>query len=83
MRRQAAQKVIIKNQNRLNELESEKQSLEKMLERTTKLYQQTVLERRQITETWTAAVDSLNTRNKSIRDTMEVNAFICQFDIVK
>lgn len=72
MRRLALQKGIVKNQNRLNELGSEKQSLEKMLERTTKLYQQTILERRQMTDTWTTAVESLNTRNNTIQETMEV-----------
>lgn len=73
VRRQAAQKAIIRNKTRLTELESEKQSLEHVLERTSDLYRQTVLERRQMTATWTAAVQSLNARNISIRETMEVS----------
>lgn len=76
VRRQALQKTNIKNSERLIELENEKQSLEKVIERTTTLFHQTENERRQITKTWTAAVQSLNTRNNSIRDVMEVSITI-------
>lgn len=85
MRRQAAQKAIVKNASRLADLESEKQSLEHVLERTSNLYRQAVLERRQMTATWTTAVQLLNARNISIRETMEVidlnrlKLFCCKF----
>lgn len=72
MRRQAVQKTILKNQNRLNELESEKQSLEHVLERTSSLFQKTIHERHQMTETWKTAVQTLNSRNNGIRETIEV-----------
>lgn len=72
MRRQAVQKTITKNLERLNELESEKQSLEQVIERTNQLYRQTLLERHQMTATWTLAVQTLNARNHSIRETLEV-----------
>lgn len=75
MRRQALQKTITKHQNRLDELESEKQSLEQVLERTSHLFRQTVLERHQMTATWTTAVQTLNARNHTIRDVLEVNYF--------
>lgn len=73
MRRQAVQKTIVKNQNRLNELESEKQSLENVLERTSSLFQKTIHERHQMTETWKAAVQTLNSRNIAIRETIDVS----------
>lgn len=76
MRRQAVQKAITKNKSRLIDLESERQSLEQVLDRTGNLYRQAVLERRQMTATWTTAVQSLNARNISIRETMEVNCFL-------
>lgn len=73
VRRIALQKTITKNQSRLDELESEKQSLEQVLERTSHLFQQTVLERHQMTATWTTAVQTLNARNHTIRDVLEVD----------
>lgn len=75
MRRQAVQKTITKNLNRLNVLENEKQSLEQVIERTNHLYRQTLLERHQMTATWTTAVQTLNARNQTIREILEVNFF--------
>lgn len=72
MRRQAVQKTIMKNQNRLNEFESEKQSLENVLERTGNLFHQTIVERHQMTETWKIAVETLNMRDSTICETIEV-----------
>lgn len=72
MRRKALQTSILKNKNRLIELESEKHSHELVLERTSNLYRQAILERRRMTETWTAAVQSLNARNGSISEALEV-----------
>lgn len=67
------QASILKNKNRLIELESEKNSHEQVLERTSNLYRQAILERRRMTETWTAAVQSLNARNDSISEALEVS----------
>lgn len=72
IRRQAIQKVITKNQDRLSYLENEKQSLEQVLERTGNLFRQSVDERHQMTKTWRAAVESLNARNNTIREVFEV-----------
>lgn len=72
VRRQSIQKTIIKNQKRVSELEGEKQSLEHAIERTGHLYRQTILERRQMTETWSTAVQTLNSRHVAIHETMEV-----------
>lgn len=63
----------MKHQDRLSYLESEKQSLEHVLERTGSLFRQAVLERHQMTKTWRAAVESLNARNSNIREIFEVN----------
>lgn len=79
VRRLALQKTITNNQQRLNELENEKLSLEHVLDRTSKLYRQTLLERRQMTDTWSAAVETLNARNITIRETMEVKIFFLHF----
>lgn len=62
----------MKNQDRLSYLESEKQSLEHVLERTSTLYRQAMLERHQMTKTWRAAVESLNARDITIRKVLEV-----------
>lgn len=76
------QKTIIKNRARLNELESEKQSLEQVLERTSNLYAQTIRERHEMTKTWSNAVQTLNERHKAIHETMEVRKYIhLQFGI--
>lgn len=56
----------------MSELESEKQSLEQVLERTSTLYAQTIRERHEMTKTWTNAVQTLNERHKTIHETMEV-----------
>lgn len=72
IRRQALQKTIVKNRNRLNELESEKQSLEQVFERTSNLYGQTIRERHQMTKTWSTAVQTLNARHYTIHETMQV-----------
>ncbi|XP_031638654.1 coiled-coil domain-containing protein 39 [Contarinia nasturtii] len=71
VQRQAVQKTIVKNKSRLIELESEKQSLEQIVERTNDLYRQAILERRQMTHTWSTAVQTLNARNNSIKETFE------------
>lgn len=63
---------MIKNQSRLIELESEKQSLEQVYERTSNLYGQTIHERHQMIKTWSMAVQTLNRRHDSIQETMEV-----------
>lgn len=68
----------MKNCILLNELESEKQSLEHVLERTSNLYVQTIRERHEMTKTWSTAVQTLNARHNTIHETMEVktNEFI-------
>lgn len=62
----------MKNQVVLSELESEKQSLEQVLERTSNLYAQTIRERHEMTKTWSTAVQTLNARHNTILETMEV-----------
>lgn len=62
----------MKNQVVLSELESEKQSLEQVLERTSNLYAQTIRERHEMTKTWSTAVQTLNARHNTIHETMEV-----------
>lgn len=72
--------AIRQNQNRLNALESESQSVELVLDRTAHLYRQTHQERRQMIETWRMAVQTLNNRDESIRATIDVSKFtICLF----
>lgn len=78
VRRQAMQRTILKNLSRLKELKSEKQSMEQVLERTSDLYHQSMMERRQMTETWSTAVQSLNARNSTIHELMEVNANVSE-----
>lgn len=56
----------------MNELESEKQSLEQVLERTSNLYAQAIRERHEMTKTWSTAVQTLNARHGTIHETMQV-----------
>lgn len=75
----------MKNQNRLRELESEKQSLEQVYERTSNLYGQTIRERHQMTKTWSTAVQTLNARHSTIHEIMEVRTLkqVDQFTLSK
>lgn len=59
----------------MKDLESEKQSLELVLDRTMNLYRQTFSERNQMIDTWRAAVRSLNIRDRTINESIEVNQY--------
>jgi hypothetical protein len=50
-------------------LYEERKSLELLLERTSQLYRQAHLERRQLVNTWKDAVTQMNQREKEIKDT--------------
>lgn len=77
MRRKAIQKTIESNRNRLNDLETEAESIEKVVNRTLNLYRQNYAERRQMIETWRSAVKSLNMRDRTIHEMIEVSRIVC------
>lgn len=83
IRRQALQKKIQKNRQRLDDLNCERQSLEQVIERTAQLYQQSHLERRHMIDTWHTAVQSLYMRDITIQETIEVNHISQQSAITK
>lgn len=73
IRRQAIKKLITQNRNRLNDLDTEKKSIEKVLIRTSNVFYQTHVERRQMIETWRFAVKSLNMRDRAIHEAIDVS----------
>lgn len=73
IRRKAIKKLITQNRNRLNDLDTEKKSIEKVLIRTSNVFYQTHVERRQMIETWRFAVKSLNMRDRAIHEAIDVS----------
>lgn len=61
--------AIVKQKGVLVNLYEERKSLELLLERTSQLYRQAHLERRQLVNTWKDAVNQMNQREKEIKDT--------------
>ncbi|KAG5682425.1 hypothetical protein PVAND_011778 [Polypedilum vanderplanki] len=60
---------IVKQRGVLINLYEERKSLEILLERTSQLYRQAHLERRQLVNTWKDAVNQMNQREREIKDT--------------
>jgi coiled-coil domain-containing protein 39 len=63
--------AIMKQRSNLINLYEERKSLELLLERTSQLYRQAHLERRQLVNTWKDAVTQMNQREREIKE-MEV-----------
>lgn len=72
IRRQAKKKLITQYRSRLNDLDTEKKSIENVLIRTSNVFYQTHVERRQMIETWRFAVKSLNMRDRAVHEAIDV-----------
>jgi coiled-coil domain-containing protein 39 len=68
-RRRCMQTAITKQRAVLISTYEEQKSLEQILERTSQLYRQAHLERRQLVETWKEAVGQMNQRERHIEET--------------
>lgn len=61
--------AIVKQKGVLVNLYEERKSLELLLDRTSQLYRQAHLERRQLVNTWKDAVNQMNQREREINET--------------
>lgn len=68
-KRKLLHEAIMKKRAQMVNAYEERKSLELLLERTSQLYRQAHMERRQLVNTWKDAVNQMNQREKEIKET--------------
>lgn len=71
-KRRNVEMEVTKHRHLLHETYKEQKALEKVLDNTGQMYQQTHLERQELISTWRKAVNELHSRETIIRQTIEV-----------